>query len=161
VRPLGLGDRNGDATFIADLDTGNRLVSSGEETSRKTVTIRIERTDDALRSADPRLIKVDVEGAELAFLRGRRETLAKPHLCALVMETFRPTNYSSAALIEAETILRGHGFLPMAYRPWNRELVPLSNASDGGQNTIYVRDPIELSKILKRARPIRAFGKYL
>jgi len=161
VRPIGLGDRYGNATFIADLDTGNRLVSNGEETNRKTITIHIEPDDDALRSVDPKFIKVDVEGAELAFLRGCRETLAKQHLCALVMETFRPANYSSPALIEAEAILRGFGFVPMAYHPWTRELTPLLNPYDGKQNTIYVRNPDSLSRSLKLATPLRVFGKDL
>jgi len=158
VRPVGLSDKNGDATFTADLDVGNHLVSNGEEANRKTITIRIERADDALKSIAPKLIKVDIEGAELAFLKGCRETLAKPTLDAVVMETFRPERFSSPALMETEAILREYGFVPMSYNPWNRELTSLLNAFDGGQNTIYARNPEKLRPRLRLAAPIRAFG---
>ena len=74
------------------------------------------------------------------------------------METFRPFNYAMPALIAAETILREHGFFPMAYNPWTRELTPLLLPNEGTQNTIYVRDSLTVGAHLKEANPVYAFG---
>ena len=86
---------------------------------------------------------------------------ATPSLDAVVIESFRPEKFASPDLIEAEAILREHGFLPMDYNPWTRESIPLLNPNDGGQNTIYARDPENIGPGLKLAAPIRAFGTNL
>jgi hypothetical protein len=111
-----------------------------------------------LQHENPVVIKIDVEGEELGVLRGALNILAKPSLRAVVMETFRPLHHATPALIASEAILLEHGFIPMAYEPWKRELRPLLKPSDGTQNTIYVRDHPAVLALLKEARPVRAFG---
>jgi len=158
VSPVGLSDFSGQVSFTADLDAGNHLVRDREEAGHPTVSVELRRADDVLRDTNPVVIKIDVEGEELGVLRGGRNILAKPSLRAVVMETFRPANFAKPALIASEAILLEHGFIPMAYEPWKRELMPLIKPSDGMQNTIYVRDHLTVLALLKQAEPMRAFG---
>jgi FkbM family methyltransferase len=158
VHPVGLSDFAGRVSFTADLDAGNHRVRDGGGPREKTITVDLARADDLLADENPALIKIDVEGEELGVLNGARDILAKPSLCAVVMETFRPSNFAEPALIAAEAILGEHGFVPMAYNPWKRDLQPLLRPSDGTQNTIYVRAPSAVGARLKQAGPLRAFG---
>lgn len=159
VIPLGLSDQAGQVTFTADLDAGNHRVHDGEKSASQTITVELARADDILERENPVLIKIDVEGEELGVLKGGRRVLARPSLCAVVMETFRPHNFAQPSLIAAEAILREHDFVPVAYDPWKRELSPLLQPADGGQNTIYVREPALLADRLKQAEPLCAFGR--
>jgi FkbM family methyltransferase len=158
ISPVGLSDFAGQVTFTADLDAGNHRLRGGEETGNNTVAVELRRADDVLRDKNPVVIKIDVEGEELGVLRGGRNILAKPSLRAVVMETFRPFNFAKPALIAAEAILLEHGFIPMAYEPWKRELRPLLKPSDGMQNTTYIRDHSAALALLKQAEPVCAFG---
>lgn len=159
VIPLGLSEQAGEVSFTADLDAGNHRVRNQAEPAGNRITVKLARADDILGAENPVLIKIDVEGEELGVLQGGCGILAKPSLSAVVMETFRPHNFTQPALVAAEAILREHDFVPVAYDPWKRELMPLLQPSDGGQNTIYVRDPSGLVARLKQAGPVRAFGR--
>ena len=158
IVPLGLSDQAGSVSFTADLDSGNHRIRDQAEAVNKTITVELARADDILRLEYPALMKIDVEGEELGVLKGGRSLLGKDSLRAVVMETFRPHNFATPTLIAAEAILREHDFVPMAYNPWRRELLPLVQPSDGAQNTIYVRDPLAVSARLRKSEPVRAFG---
>jgi FkbM family methyltransferase len=159
VFPVGLSDFAGQASFTADLDSGNHLIHGQEEADHQAVTVELQRADDVLRDKNPVVIKIDVEGEELGVLRGGRNILAKPSLRAVVMETFRPSNFAKPKLIASEAILFEHGFIPVAYEPRKRELRPLLKPSDGTQNTIYVRDHSAVLALLKQAQPVHAFSE--
>ncbi len=159
VLRFGLGDGDRQVTFTADHDAGNHELGDGEAQNGGTVTVDLRTADRLLAAERPVAIKIDVEGGELGVLRGGRAILGKPSLRAVVMETFRPLNYAEPSLVASEAILREHGFLPMAYEPWKRELRHLHEPSDGAQNTIYVREPTQLVPILKQAMAVRTPGK--
>jgi|HubBroStandDraft_1064217.scaffolds.fasta_scaffold29281_3 FkbM family methyltransferase len=158
VFPFGLSDEAGQVGFTADLDAGNHRVSEQSGARTDVIYVDLVRADNVLRGEDPVLLKIDVEGEELRVLKGAPEVLSKPSLLAVVMETFRPLNFASPSLIEAEAILREHDFAPMAYDPKGRELHPLIKPGEGMQNTIYVRSPDLVLSRIRRSSPLPAFG---
>ncbi len=146
-----LSDSPGTVLMTENEDVGNRVVLDGHAAERH-VTVTCQMLDEVCKGCVPVLIKLDLEGHELAALRGATRTLAEPGLLALVIETFRPHNWQSESLRSIETLLESHGFLPQAYDPVDRSLVRLREPSAGGQNTIYTRDGEEVAARL-RDRP--------
>jgi len=156
--PFGLGEFAGKARFTAGLDAGNHLIGDQGTELGESVLVEMGRMDDFLASESPVLIKIDVEGQELAVLRGARAVLNKPSMAAVIVETFRPANGGKPQLIALESLLRERGFSPVAYDPRKRELRPLVGPFEGAQNTIYVRDHSAVMIRLKQAMPVRALG---
>jgi FkbM family methyltransferase len=158
VFPFGLSDEVGRVGFTADLDAGNHRVQEQSGAGSSVIYVDLDRADNVLLGEDPVLLKIDVEGEELRVLKGALGVLSKPSLLAVVMETFRPQNFSVPSLIEAESILRGHGFVPVAYDPRGRKLRRLVRPNEGMQNTIYVRSTEIVHSLFKKASPLFAFG---
>jgi FkbM family methyltransferase len=124
VRPVGLSDHRGSATLVFDpINLGAASSSEPREESRaaRRSVIDVVVGDEAIdRSARVAFIKVDVEGAEEAVLRGLEQTL-RAHKPVVMMEQWpdvidaaNGTSPSTSFLIElgytAWEIKRGHLF---------------------------------------------------
>lgn len=94
VHPAALSDKRGSVTFKRDLitgATGTLLVraqrsEAASERRRAIIEVTASTIDaESARLGTPDLIKIDVEGAELAVLRGGRGTI-KAHMPVIMLE---------------------------------------------------------------------------
>jgi FkbM family methyltransferase len=76
VRPEAVSDRSGEAAFLdAGTHGDNRIVPGATSATRTVSALSIDDFCEAARIT-PDVIKIDIEGAELAALRGARRTIA-------------------------------------------------------------------------------------
>lgn len=158
VYDCGLGCREEVVIFTANLDTVNHQID-GKVGSCDTVEVKLRRMDDVLVGVTPKLIKIDVEGAELNVLKGANDVLSGGDLCAVIMETFKSDQVTDRVLHELEGLLAQYGFKPISYDAYNRSLVPLGIDEPRNQNTIYIRDLDLIKQLLNRAKPLRLWGR--
>jgi FkbM family methyltransferase len=90
VRQVALGDSHGRASFVHVVNmpafSGLRRRSYPPGAVTETIEVEVRKLDDELPTGmRPRLLKIDVEGAELPVLRGARVTLEK-HRPTIVFE---------------------------------------------------------------------------
>lgn len=143
---LGLSEQAGMLRFSKDLDTVNHVLAEGEELP--AVEVSVTRLDDLVGQDVPVLIKMDVEGHELAVLRGAQTTLADPRLFALIMEINGSGSRYGVSDAELIDLMRGHGFAPHGYDPFRRCLVERVSTSG---NTVFVRDTVAVEARLSSA----------
>jgi FkbM family methyltransferase len=131
----GLSSAPGELLFTSALDTMNRVALPGE--LLPTTTVPVVTLDALMQGRLPKIIKIDVEGHELAVLDGAVNTLSSPEVEAVIMET----NGSGTKFGVTDDALfkrmREFGFQAISYDPYNRCLLPQRQLR---QNTIFIRD---------------------
>jgi FkbM family methyltransferase len=150
---IGLSASNGVLRFTANLDTVNHVLATNEEVP--AIEVPVMRLDDLPALADsmnPIMIKLDVEGHELAVLQGAERVLADPVLLAVIMETNGSGARYGVKDEELFMVMARHGFQPFGYDPFKRRLLS-GNAFDG--NTIFVRNQDLVEQRLQTARKYR------
>jgi FkbM family methyltransferase len=109
VRSFALGDRAGEADLFlveGEHDWCNSLRAPNVEERTSTIRVEVRRLDDvleALRVVRVDFIKLDVEGAELSFLRGARRLLGdemRPGILAEVQDVqTAPWGYAARDIV--------------------------------------------------------------
>jgi len=124
VRPEAISDRAGDASFVdAGTHGDNRLVSEATPGTTTVPSLSIDGFCDAA-GLSPDVIKIDIEGAELAALRGARQTIARRGDALALFVELHPGIWPSLGLTRAamEEELRSQGLavepLPGVGDPW-------------------------------------------
>jgi hypothetical protein len=116
------------------------------------IEVAVARLDDIVEANAPMLIKIDVEGHESSVLRGSKVTLENPMVWAVIMETNGSGTRYGISDNELYKIMRGHGFSPYSYDPFERQLLV---ASTSDFNTIFIRDKLAVQERLRSARQFR------
>ncbi len=104
--PMAVCDRVGDVTMLAQTSSGaNRLATAGDP-SADGVTVTATTIDAfcAERKLTPQFIKIDVEGFELAVLRGARATLERCRDDLSLFVEFHPAAWASLGLPKADLL---------------------------------------------------------
>jgi len=138
--PMAVGDHDGQALFTDDhlptshlVDAGN---GDGSGAAREVPVVRLDSYDADVDGAPALgrvgLIKVDVEGHELAVLAGAAGVLARDRP-ALVVEVNEPV----APLV---VWIEAQGYVPVHYDRDRRELVRRDPPTERGGNVLLVPD---------------------
>jgi len=146
VHDCALGARSGEAKFTVGLDTLNRFAGAGDAATR---TVRMETLDNVVGNAQPVMMKVDVEGAELDVLLGAKCVVANPSLNVIEPETVSP---------QCAEMLSRHGFEIGRYDPFRRTL-NRDSAGRRSSNTLFVRDWSFVNERLQTAPPVEIFDR--
>lgn len=93
-------------------------------------------------------MKIDVEGFEWEVLNGGKITLEQDKLQAIIIELNGSGIRYGFNDDEIDNLLKEYGFKPFTYNPFNRELISLAKYTN--HNTIYLRNPFEVSMKLKK-----------
>jgi FkbM family methyltransferase len=102
VRPEAISDRVGSATFVdAGTHGDNRLVPVATPDTRTVRSLTIDDFCDA-SGITPDVIKIDIEGAELAALRGARRTIAGRGAALALFVELHPTVWPSLGVTRAD-----------------------------------------------------------
>ena len=127
VRPEAVSDRSGTATFLdAGTHGDNRLVPGGTADTTSVPSVSIDEFC-AANGIVPDIIKIDIEGAELAALRGARGTIAGRGAALCLFVELHPAIWPSLGVTRAaiEEELRHQALvvesLPGVGDPWSTE----------------------------------------
>lgn len=145
---IGLWDAPGRLRFSTDRGTENRVVEAGDGTP---VDVPVARLDDLLGNEAPLLIKIDVEGHELAVLRGAPRCLAEPRLQALIVETDAARGLADDVEV-VRGVLADAGFRPFRYDFRARRLEP---ETADRRNVLMIRDAAWVADRLGQAPHFR------
>jgi FkbM family methyltransferase len=123
ARRVALSDGAGTASFAADGISGaNRLRGAGEGGGGMAVETASLDELCAAENLSPRLVKVDVEGAELAVLRGARETIRRMGDRMALFVELHPTTWKEMGI--------GRGEVAEEMRRQGLRCVPLRAGAD-------------------------------
>jgi FkbM family methyltransferase len=129
-RPVAVSDAEGEVAFASDGFQGTNHIMHGQAASPGAVTRVPTTTVDAVCAASgvtPRLVKIDVEGAELSVLRGAHRTLAAMRPAGVVFMELHPAAWASFGItrgdLEAELAAQGLRVegLRTGIDPWSME----------------------------------------
>jgi FkbM family methyltransferase len=135
----GIGSEKGRLNFTCDEDTINHVVTENEHSRSSIESVDIISLDEAFSDRLPVLLKIDVEGFEMAALQGAKRILGEPALKGIIIEINGLCRRYGVSEDEIHQLLLTSGFNPIAYNPVNRNIRNLMRFNQNG-NTIYIRD---------------------
>jgi FkbM family methyltransferase len=133
IEPLAVSDADGEATLTADLWAANALVEAGYDGAVERVpTIRLDTYAEDHDLGTVSLVKVDIEGHEVAALRGATAVIDR-HRPALIVEVNDPLGPLRALAGEL-------GYVAVQLDVRSRRLVDRRWPTRAGGNLVLVPD---------------------
>lgn len=132
---IAFAGKAGTLNITPDLGTCNYIVN---DDNHSNISIFANTFDDVVKIDCNTLVKIDVEGYETEVLNGMSQSLKSKKLKAIIIELMgsgERYGYDESKIHEKLISL---GFVPYAYKPFERNLIKLNSYADG--NTIYIKD---------------------
>jgi FkbM family methyltransferase len=133
---IGLSDHKGTLRFTTDSDTLNHVIAENEDLPGANVAV--VTLDSLLADASPTLVKIDVEGHELAVLKGAERTLGSPSLLAVIIETNGIGLRYGISDAQLHDLMERHGFEPHTYSAITRMLERTEPQRKSALNTVFI-----------------------
>lgn len=156
---VGVGQDAGRLRFTIDSGVTNHVLIEGLE-DRPSDTLPVVALDDALHDG-PTLLKIDVEGWELAVLRGSIRTLESDSVLAILVEVNASKDRYGVASTDLDSLLGGLGFHEHHYRPVSREIERGAPPLRGTDNRLYVRDADQLRDRVRSAAAFHVSQRWI
>jgi FkbM family methyltransferase len=154
----GIGNVNGELSFTGNLDTVNHVIPMDGTNEPDSIRVKIKTIDEFTRNKIPLLMKIDVEGFELAVLQGARQTIENDGLKAMIVELNGSCRRYGVNESDIHTFLLNAGFTAAVYEPFDRKLKELDSYNPHS-NTIYFRDASFVQKRLERSKRFRVLNR--
>lgn len=149
ITPVALHNREGRATFnFPKINTGEGSLSklNYPDEATESIEVEIKVGDDALRGANPRLVKIDVEGAEIGVLSGLKEITARAHPVIIAEYVPHHLQRFEASFTNFEAFAQKHGY--RIFRQGLRRqggaqrltLKPITASAPGGGDIVFIHE---------------------
>lgn len=155
---LGVGDKEETLVFSNSLDAINHVITDGNYSGSVT-NIPVNSLDNLMADQTPNLMKIDVEGFEANVINGATETLKRPELKVIIMETNGLSDQYEFGQNYIHNKLLSLGFTPNSYLPKDRKIVPIETTNP--ENTIYIRDLEFVKERIRTGKKIRLIDQHL
>ena len=149
---------NGELSFTGNLDTINHVIPVDGANEPDSIRVKIKTIDEFTRNKVPLLMKIDVEGFELAVLQGARQTIENHGLKAMIVELNGSCRRYGVNESDIHAFLLNAGFTAAVYEPFDRKLKELDSYNPHS-NTIYFRDASFIQKRLERSKKFRVLNR--
>jgi FkbM family methyltransferase len=151
-----VGDKPGTLLFTANENVTNHVLT--KQGGCDSIRVEVKTLDAILRNEKSTSMKIDVEGYEVPVLKGAKRTLKKSSLSVVLIETNGSGaryGYDDSTIV---SIMKGYGFSPCSYNPFERELQPLPGVNPKGSNTLFVREVNKVKDRVRNEKKIHIFG---
>ena len=157
---MGVSDRGGSLFFTKEKGCMNHATIV-DDASVDTVEVEVTSIDDTLDHRVPELMKIDVEGLELAVLSGAKKTLRSPKLYSIILELNGSGERYGNSDREIGSVLTSYGFRACEYNPLTRSLHACKDLNSGSGNIIFVRNVDFVRRRLRDAPAFSVSGRTL
>ena len=152
-----LGRKAGLLSLTDNLGTENYVCPSGG--SERGIEVKVTTLDQSFTDANPKLMKIDVEGFETEVIAGGERVLSSQDLEAMIVERGGLGNRYGYDELRLHAQIRQEGFTPCTYSALNRTITRAPDEAEG--NIIYVRDMKKVQERVRTAPTFRFAGKQI